>query len=379
MAKENELKPDFDLKDLFKAYFDCRKHKRNTASAREFECYLEENLLDLYKELKSGKYKIGRCICFGILKPKPREVWAANFRDRIVHHLIYNAISERFYKRFIRDTYSCIPKRGSLAAGKRLLHFARSASKNYTEKTYYLKADLSNFFVSIDKSILYSLVCEHVKEEWLLALIKQVIFHNHQSNVYIKSPRSLMNKIPKHKSLFYADKNCGLPIGNLTSQFFSNLYLNKLDQYIKKDLKCKYYCRYVDDFIILDNSPQVLNEKLKKIKEFVKKELNIEVHPKKTHINKINVGMDFVGYNVKPNRILMRPRTLKRIHFAINNWNTSTEKYTPEALKKFCATLNSYLGMLVNLNCYKIRQHIIPKDTIFIQFDENFNKVSCPF
>ena len=107
---------NFTLADLFKAYFDCRKNKRCKITALKFELNLEENLLKLYKEIKSGQYKIGKSICFVVTRPKPREVWAANFRDRIVHHLIYNFISERFYKKFIYDTYSCIPKRGTLAA-----------------------------------------------------------------------------------------------------------------------------------------------------------------------------------------------------------------------------------------------------------------------
>jgi len=215
--------------DLFRAYFDCRKNKRNTASALEFEFNLESNLMQLYHELKEGKYEIGRSICFVVLKPKPREVWAANFRDRIVHHLVYNAIKDRFYNRFIYDTYSCIPKKGTLASAKRIQHFSRSITKNYTQNAYYLKADLSNFFVSIDKKILFNQLKRYVFEEWILELLEQIIFHDPKPNAFIKSSKKKFRFIPNYKSLWHTSRGKGLPIGNLTSQFFSNVYLNDLD------------------------------------------------------------------------------------------------------------------------------------------------------
>ena len=116
MQNEREL----TFEKLVRAYFDCRRRKRNTYNALRFEFLLERNLTELYDELLSGNYEISTSICFIVLNPKPREVWAANFRDRIVHHLVYNEISERFYRKFIKDTYSCIPERGSLNAVKTL-------------------------------------------------------------------------------------------------------------------------------------------------------------------------------------------------------------------------------------------------------------------
>jgi len=146
---------------LVKAYFDCRKRKRNTINALEFEFNLEENLLNLYTELQNGTYEIGRSICFMVLEPKPREVWAADFRDRIVHHLIYNAISPLFYNKFIVDSYSCIPKRGALNASKKIQKYAKNVTNNYTKQAYYLKADIKNFFVSIDRDILFNEITKY--------------------------------------------------------------------------------------------------------------------------------------------------------------------------------------------------------------------------
>jgi hypothetical protein len=138
---------DFTLEDLFLAYYDCRRHKRNTANALKFEVNLEQNIVRLYQELKNGTYQIGRSICFVVKHPKIREIWAADFRDRIVHHLVCNFIRERFEKSFIADTYSCIKNRGTLAACHRLEKFSRSIMDNYQNKAYFLKADIKSFFI----------------------------------------------------------------------------------------------------------------------------------------------------------------------------------------------------------------------------------------
>lgn len=346
---------DFTLADLFKAYFDCRKNKRCKLTALNFEINLEKNLLDLYKELKSGRYKVGRGVCFVVTKPRPREVWAANFRDRIVHHLVYNFISERFYKRFIHDTYSCIPKRGTLAAAKRLLHFARSATNNYTKEMYYLKADLSNFFVSIDKAILFKLLKRQVTEEWLLDLLEKIIFNDPTKNAYRKSTPKKFSLIPPHKSLYNADKIHGLPIGNLTSQFFSNVYLDVLDKFVKQCLCCKYYVRYVDDFIIIADNPALLNDYFSCIRYYINDVLGLTLHPKKKLINKVTVGMDFVGFVVRPARMHIRQNTLKRIFLLIKIWKKRYSPYAECVMFKFFKSINSYLGMMVKVSSYKIR------------------------
>lgn len=374
MVREEELVKDFNLGDLFKAYFDCRRHKRNTHAALMFELDLENNLLQLYKELKNGTYKIGRCICFVVTKPKPREVWAANFRDRIVHHLVYNAIKDRFYKRFIKDTYSCIPERGTLAAAKRLLHFARSATNNYTKKMYYLKADLSNFFVSIDKNILFTLLKRHVAENWILKLLEQIVYHDPRSNVFIKTPH-LFKLIPTYKSLWSSDNTHGLPIGNLTSQFFSNVYLNELDQFIKQNLKCKCYLRYVDDFIIIFDNPHDLNIYFGKIDNYIFINLKLSLHPCKKLINTVTQGMNFVGFFVLPDRIFLRKRTLNKIRCVIKNWKCKYNRFSQLELFKFFKSINSYLGMMVNLKCYNLRfSFVMQINSLFIMSNYSVSK-----
>lgn len=318
--------------------------------------------MDLYYDLVNDNYQIGRSICFVITKPKPREIWAADFRDRIVHHLIYNKYFDLFSKSFIYDSYACLPTKGTLNASKRLEKFTRSCSHNYQFRTYFLKADIKNFFMSIDKNILFDLICQKVTNPWWQNLIKLVLYNDCRKNAVIKSSRSLMKQIPRQKSLFNAKRDCGLPIGNLSSQFFANIYLNELDQFIKRTLQCKYYIRYVDDLIILDQNPKKLNMIYNLVCQFVKTNLNIEFHEKKKQINTIDKGIDFVGYIIKPHRKYIRKTTIRNIY------NKRRVLQNPRQ------SLNSYMGMLIHANTYNERKRI-KKYYSNVKFNAQLSKV----
>ncbi|MBO6180164.1 RNA-directed DNA polymerase [bacterium] len=362
--------------ELVKAYFDCRRYKRNKLTSLDFEFALESSLCRLYDELISGKYKIGPSVCFVILNPKPREVWAANFRDRIVHHLIYNAVSQRYYRTFISDTYSCIPKRGTINAAKTLQKYIQDSSCNFSNNVYYLKCDIKNFFVSVNKDILYGLMENLVTEEWLLKLIKQVIYNECSKTCILHSPRWKYNLIPKYKSLWHTSYNKGLPIGNLTSQFFSNVYLNVLDQYVKHHWHCKYYCRYVDDFVILDENPKKLNAIHKDLTRFLKEKLDLELHDNKKSINKVVRGVDFVGFVNKPNRIFIRQKTIKKIFKRIRVYKESSDWYNKEKMDSFIRSMNSYLGLLRNVSGYNLRKKICWESiNLFIGCDAEYTKL----
>ena len=254
---------------LVRAYLDCRRSKRNTASALEFEAHLESNLFELHEALISGAYQPGRSICFVITRPKPREVWAAEFRDRIVHHLLYNHISPRFYARFDSGSSACIPGRGTLYAAQRLERGVRSITQNWSREAFYLKMDLANFFVAIDKHVLFDQLAQHVHEPFWLSLARKILFHDPRTDVEVRGRPDLLAKVPPHKSLFNAPSDTGLPIGNLSSQFFANVHLDALDQFCKHQLKARHYVRYVDDFVILHESPQHLNAVLNRIDAFL--------------------------------------------------------------------------------------------------------------
>ena len=375
--KIDEIKlHELTLQAVFDAYFDCRKRKRNTMQSMNFEFDQEKNLFKLYQELKDGTYEIGRSICFVVTVPKPREVWAGAFRDRIVHHLIYNAVKERFENRFIQDTFSCIPNRGTLAGAQRARDFAKRITRNYSKKAYYMKADISNYFNSINKVILLDIIRRYVREKWLMDLIEQVINHDPRTNVFIKSKRELWDILPKHKSLFNAKINKGLPIGNLTSQFFSNVYLNRIDQFVKHNLRIKYYCRYVDDMVLMHEDPKYLNYCYDKIDEFLRTHLDLVLNPKKKNMNLVSRGFDFVGHVIKPNRIYLRTAIIKKSFSTIKEWEKNKKRFTEDELVNFRNKINSYLGMYKHVNGYKLRKKLCEKaTTLFTASDEDYSKI----
>lgn len=335
------------VSDLFQAYYDCRKTKRNTWNALEFEQNLERNLMDLYYELVQKTYIPGRSIMFVVTHPKPREIWAANFRDRVVHHVLYNKYANYFHNRFIHDSYACIPNKGTLKAANRVTHFIRSVTHNHTTKAWYLKADISNFFVSINKKILNQLLLKHISHPWWVWLTKTILHKDPKENVYIKSNKQLLQQVPLHKSLLNASDGYGLPIGNLSSQFFANIYLNELDQYAKHKLKVKYYVRYVDDIVMFHKCPKTLNSYYTNMINFVKSNLQLNFHPNKKQINKIQYGVPFVGYVIRPWAKYLRRTTIQNLYKRSDNL---------EDFKSLQASVNSYFGFMRHANLYNERK-----------------------
>lgn len=361
---------------VFDAYFDCRREKRNSINQLRFEANLEHNLVELYHDLKDGSYQIGRSIAFVITHPKIREVWAADFRDRVVHHLVYNTVSEKFYKRFIRDNYACIPGRGTHDGMRRISQFARSITNEWTRPAYFMKADVANFFKTIDKLILLDLVRPHVREEWVWNLIEQIILHDPRSNFVTRSPQSLFDKVPPHKSLFNADKNKGLPIGNLTSQFFANVYMNELDQFAKHTLKTRHYGRYVDDIVLFHQDHNMLNEWYESMDDFVFSKLALRFHPNKKHINLADKGIDFTGFIIKPGRTYLRKTTLATCKQTIREWELKGSPVDAESLDDLSHSMNSYLGMLRQVDGFKARKSLCKRvESLFLTADAGCTKV----
>ena len=325
----------FQFEDLVQAYYDCRRNKRNSASARLFEKDMEINLLELHDDLIAGTYRPGRSICFVVTRPKAREVWAAAFRDRVVHHLMYNHVAPRFYASFIADSCACIPGRGTLYAAKRLESKIRSASENWSKPVFYLKCDLANFFVAIDKAVLRKQLEARITEPWWLALATQILMHDPREDYDTRSPAHLFNRVPQHKRLVAQPARLGLPIGNLSSQFFANVYLDALDQFAKHTLLAKHYIRYVDDFVFLHESPQQLNQWLAEVEAFLPR-LGAKLNPTKTILQPVDRGVDFVGHVIKPWRRTTRKRSLAQ---ALKR----TAAAPSEDLRE---TANSYFGLL---------------------------------
>lgn len=326
----------FSFEALAQAYFDCRRSKRNSKSALAFELNLERNLMHLHTELNNGTYQPGPSTCFVVTRPKHREVWAADFRDRIVHHLLYNQVGPRIERTFIADSCACIPGRGTLYAAQRLEHKVRSITRNWQRPAHYLKCDLANFFVTIDKRVLGQQLLAAIPEQPWQALAQQILWHDPRESYLLRSPYRLVNRVPQHKRLAAQPAYRGLPIGNLSSQFFANVYLNALDQFVKHQLRARHYVRYVDDFVLLHESPQQLNAWREQIEVFLAARLHARLNPSKTILQPVARGIDFVGQVIKPHRRITRRRT-------VDNALRAAAHQPGDRLRE---TANSYFGLL---------------------------------
>lgn len=307
------------IENLFQAWDEFKKEKRNKKDVQKFERYLEDNLFELYKELKRKTYRHGMYQEFYVTDPKRRHIHKSIVRDRVLHHLLYKYLYEMFNKHFIYDLYSCRKDKGTHKSVKRLEKLARIVSKKYTRECWSLKCDVKRFFASVDHNILKNLIERKVKDEDINWLIGNVIdsFNSEQS------------------------LSCGIPLGNLTSQIFSNIYLNELDQFVKHKLKMKYYIRYADDFLILTTSNRQHKDYLEAVEEFLRENLKLELHPKKISVRKLTWGIDFCGYIVLPHYILPRTKTKRRILKKIKQGSDYQ-------------ALQSYLGYFSHSNSFKI-------------------------
>ncbi|MBU9293060.1 RNA-directed DNA polymerase [Burkholderia multivorans] len=297
---------------------------------------LERNLRRLYDELADGSYTPGRSKCFVITRPKPREVWAAAFRDRIVHHVLYNRIGPRFERSFIVDSCACIKARGTLYAAQRLEAKVRSITQNWSKRAFYLKCDLANFFVSIDKLILRDLLLAKIPEPFWRALTERVLMHDPRDDFEYHGDPAMLQLVPPHKRLLEQAPDLGLPIGNLSSQFFANVYLDVLDQHAKHVLGARHYIRYVDDFVFLHESPARLNEILADVTAFLPASLAVRINPRKTILQPIDRGIDFVGQVIRPWRRQTRKRTR----------NEALRRVAETPATDLMPVANSYFGLL---------------------------------
>src|SRR4030042_5209631 len=262
------------IENLFQAWEEFKKGKRSKKDVQIFERHLEDNIFNLHTMLKNKTYRHGPYSQFYVNDPKRRHIHKAQVEDRIIHHLFYKYLYEVFDKTFIYDSYSCRLDKGTHRAVKRLEKYARIVSRNYTQDCWVLKLDIKRFFAGVDHDILIELIAKRIKDKDITWLISEII---------------------TSFSTYY-DQISGIPLGNLTSQIFANIYLNKLDQFIKHNLKVKYYLRYADDFIFLDSDRERLKYNLITAGNFLRDHLRLQLHPKKIILRKFTWGIDFCGY-----------------------------------------------------------------------------------
>ncbi len=271
----------FSLENLIGAYRRARRGKQSREEVARFGWNLEKNLLSLRAELLDGTYAHGPYRKFIVSDSKRREIQAAPFRDRVVHQAVVAALEPVFEKRFIFDSYACRRGKGTHAGISRFEHFARVSR-------YALMMDISKYFASIDHEILHSLLLRKVRDERMLALCRTVI----------ESSEETPGK--------------GIPIGNLTSQLFANVYLDELDQYVKHGLRVRRYVRYMDDFVILHDDKEHLHALKEEVTHFLAARLRLTVHPKKAQVAPTRSGVGFLGVQIFPHHRLLRPSTVRR-------------------------------------------------------------------
>lgn len=333
--------------NLFRAWGKFSKGKRNNADVAVFDLHLEGNLFSLYERLARGVWRNGPYQRRRIADPKPRIIHIASVRDRILYQAVYQQLYRIFDKTFIHDSYASRESKGTHAGVRRLAVFARKVSANYTRPAFVLKCDIRKFFDGIDHHLLLFLLAKKIADPMLLGLLGEII----------RSFHTLPGK--------------GLPLGNVTSQIFANIYLNELDQFVKHALKARYYIRYCDDFVIVNQSRVVLEELTQKIRDFLYENLRLLLHPDKVTIRKLSQGMDFLGYVSLPYYSVLRTRTKRRLlrRLTLLARNIKTKE---DFLSAF-PVISSYLGMLSHCKGYRLRKRI---KTLFRQefLDSCFTK-----
>lgn len=369
----------FSFENLYRQYLLCRKSKRNTLNALRFEAHQEKNLLALKEELDARTYRPSRSVCFIATRPKLREIFAADFKDRIVHHILVDYLERIWGPIFIHDSYACRKGKGVHKGVRRLQQFIRKATLNGTHPAFYIQLDIKNYFMSIDKEILFSLIARKVKDEAALWLTRVLIFHDCTDNYIFRGEPGLLKSIPPHKTLFHAPKNKGLPIGNLNSQFFANVYLNGLDQFVRHPLKCRYYLRYCDDFVLLSRERKELLRWRKQIEAYLKEELRLELNEKRQRLRPVSNGIDFLGYIVRGDYLLVRRRVVNNLYARLREYEALLVKegrfflryrFDEEILDRLNATLSSYLGHFKMANTYSLCRSLWERHPFLSQYFE---------
>lgn len=368
MRKERDHKL---VSDLFQAYFDARKNKRNTLNQLAFELELEKNLFLLYDEIANRCYVPRRSMAFIISRPVKREIFCADFRDRVIHHLLFNYLNPVLDVRFIDDCYSCRVGRGIHYGQRRLMRAMRACSENFTKEAWVLKLDIQGYFMEMNRQLLYEKLCRHMEKPspyWgntdmklVDYLIRQVVFNNPVKGCMIRGNLKDWKGLPPSKSLFHSPEGCGLPIGNLTSQLFSNVYLHDFDTWMKYNRKLKYYGRYVDDFYVIHRDKNFLLQLIGEVRDYLRQELKLTLHPRKLYLQRVEKGVLYLGIVVKPYYRIPANRTKANFYEVIRKWNwrfSQEEELSRQEKEEFRAQMNSYFGYLKHYDTMNLQRNV---------------------
>ena len=369
------LTRDALMLDLYAAFICAKRHKAKKPYVLHFERNLKENIESLCDDLWTRRYKPEPSTCFVIQRPKKREVFAAQFRDRIVHHLYYNYTHELFERTFIQDTYSCIPGRGTHYGIERMTQHIRQESHNWQRPCYALKIDIRGYFMHINRRRLLDIatasltkMADHqanggmkwrdvIDMDFILWLTHEIVLLDPTDGCRHVGNPSEWDDVDASKLMANAPADCGMPIGNLTSQLFSNVYMNPFDQMVKRLLHFLHYGRYVDDSATISSDRQRLTDAIPVMRDFLKEELCLDMHMGKTQIIDVRYGVEFLGAFIKPYRTYICNRSLSRIR-------QEAADVRHMGRGQAFRTVNSLLGVMSHYSSYNLRREIFTQQHI---------------
>lgn len=349
------------IEDIFEAYYSCRSGKRKTKSAIAYEIDYERKLLALMDRVNKRTYYPSTSICFVVTRPRYREVFAAEFEDRIIHHWVVNRLEPIFEAMFSERTFSCRKGKGQLFGVNRLKADLLECSNNYKKDCYIMKIDLKGFFMSINKPMMAKMIDNLIVNQYkgsdiedLRFICKVITLHKPEENCERHSPMEYWNYLPKNKSLFTCGEELGLAIGNIFVQHYANFLLNQFDWYIEK-LGIKYHGRYVDDTYLIHESKEKLLACISPIRKFLAK-FCLQLNENKFYIQHYTKGVQFTGAIIKPYRTYCGKRTINNFKRAVKRLNNA--KNVKQIEESVCS-INSYLGLLRQYNEYNNRKKIL--------------------
>lgn len=311
------------IENLLISFQEFLRGKRRRKDVILFGLNLMDNIILLHFELLNKSYEHGSYLSFKINDPKPRDIHKASVRDRVLHHAVFRILYPYFEKKFIFDSYSCQINKGTHKAIYRFRQLSRKVSANNTKTCWVLRCDIRKFFANIDHQVLKDILLRYIEDEEILWLLGHVI-----DSFQTEEQREV-----------------GLPLGNVTSQLLINVYMNEFDQFMKRELKVKYYIRYCDDFVILHQDKPYLENLMPQISEFLGSQLKLSLHKDKVFIKRLSNGIDFLGWVHFHHHRILRTATKRRMFKKLK------ENKTQE-------TINSYLGLLKHGNTYKLVKRI---------------------
>lgn len=323
---------------LFCAWRRFRHEKGKKRDVKRFEWRLEENIFELHRELASKTYKHGAYTGFYITDPKQRHIHKATVRDRVLHHAVVQTLTPIFEPTFIALSFSCRIGKGTHKGFTAVEKMARKVSDNYTKPCFGLKCDIKKFFDSIVHSVLLGVLGERIKDPDVMWLLREIV-GSFNSSLSTDAERR------------------GLPIGNLTSQLFANVYMNVFDQFVKHELRVKQYARYTDDFIVLSSNKEQLWSLVPQMQVFLNDTLSLTLHHQKTTLRTLHQGLDFLGYITLPHHRLLRTTTKRRLFKGLRRraWEYKRGVGSKTTVEQ---SLQSYLGVLSHANTSKATQKL---------------------